>query len=174
MGNIGTMKPTFETERLRIRAPQENDRADFVAMSMDIDVMRFISDGNLTEEGANEIADMSIDRADRTYGAWTIEELSTGEFLGWVVLMPLDESDDIEVGYGLVQTAWGRGIATEAARCLVDYGFGTLGLDEIVAITRPENVASQNVLQKVGLERDGFRDAYGVEGHFYFRMQNPN
>ncbi len=165
------MKPTFETERLRIRAPRENDRADFVAMSMDIDVMRFISDGNLTEEGANEIADVSINQADQAYGAWTIEDGATGEFLGWVVLMPLDESDDIEVGYGLKKSAWGRGIATEAARCLVEYGFDTLGLEEIVAITRPENAASQNVLQKVGLKRDGFRDAYGVKGHFYFRMQ---
>ncbi|WP_316787572.1 GNAT family N-acetyltransferase [Thermoleptolyngbya oregonensis] len=70
----------------------------------------------------------------------------------------LDSTPEIEVGYVLDCPFWGRGLATEAARASLQFGFDTLGLERIVAIARPENHASQRVMQKLGMtyEKDAF------------------
>lgn len=75
------------------------------------------------------------------------------------------------IGYVLRRDRWGRGIATEAARLVVGFGFDVLGLHRIAAMCAPENVASARVLEKVGMTREGhlrerhlvksaWRDAY--------------
>ena len=64
---------------------------------------------------------------------------------------------DMQVGYALFTDFWGRGYATEMAMALLRYGYGTLGLPQINAITDRGNTASQQVLLKAGLERNGER-----------------
>ena len=102
----------------------------------------------------------------------------SGEKLGTTVLLPVPvESDqmdwslvaadyypkaEIEVGYILKRAAWGRGIATEARGRLLRFGFEATDLDEIVAITDPDNVASQHVLLKCGLRSEGPRRVYAT------------
>ena len=63
--------------------------------------------------------------------------------------------EKVELGYSLHPNYWGQGLATEMATSLVNYGFNQLGFDEITAVTDPENSASQNVLQKAGMQRQG-------------------
>ena len=72
-----------------------------------------------------------------------------------------------ELGYTLGPRWWGRGYATEAARAVRDYALGPLALPEVLALVRPANAASINVLQKIGMERVGTRDAYGAEHLVY-------
>ena len=72
-----------------------------------------------------------------------------------------------EVAYRLARTAWGRGIATEAAGALVAHGLHTLGLPRLVAVTYPENQASQRVLDKLGFERRGLTEYKGVRATFH-------
>ena len=60
-----------------------------------------------------------------------------------------------DIGYGVRRDLWGRGIATEAATLLVDFGFRTLGLHRISAVHHPDNVASGRVLQKIGMRFEG-------------------
>jgi RimJ/RimL family protein N-acetyltransferase len=62
----------------------------------------------------------------------------------------LEDTGLIELGYRFVRPAWGQGVATEAGRSVLAYGFGRLGIDPIVAVTHPENRASQQVLRKLG------------------------
>ncbi len=78
-------------------------------------------------------------------------EKKTEQPIGWFVFTPLDASEHIEIGYRLHQDFWGLGYATEMSRVLIEYGFDALKLDQIVGITLEENVASQNVLKKIGL-----------------------
>ena len=59
-------------------------------------------------------------------GTWVIVEKSTGEFLGWFGLQPLDERGDVELGYRLRRSAWGKGYATEGSRALIQKGFTDL------------------------------------------------
>jgi len=70
-----------------------------------------------------------------------------------VVLRGAEEG---EIWYLVDPEFWGRGIATEAVKQLLDFGFGELALHRIWASCLPENPASERVLQKVGMGREGF------------------
>src|ERR1700694_3654440 len=139
------------TERFVLRRFVEVDAPLIAAMNMDPEVMRYIHAPDANVDAAMERARAIIARQRGEYGLWAIIEESSGEFLGWVALKDLDGNPEIEVGYGLRQEAWGRGVATEVARELVRYGFEDLGLERIVGVTRPENMASRNVLSKCGM-----------------------
>jgi len=79
----------------------------------------------------------------------------------------MPDGDDVEVAYRLARAAWGQGIATEAAGALVAHGLRTLGLPRLVAVTYPENRASQGVLDKLGFERRGLVEYKGVQTTFH-------
>jgi RimJ/RimL family protein N-acetyltransferase len=86
------------------------------------------------------------------FGIWVVEELATGRMVGRVglahhVLLP----DEVEVGWALDPTVWGRGYATEGARAALNYAFTTLDLDRVVSIVHPENAASIAVMARLGL-----------------------
>ncbi len=76
-------------------------------------------------------------------GWWAVEPAEGGELLGWCGLQHLPETGEVEVGYLLSRSRWGHGLATEAARAALRFGFETLGLRSIVGIVHPENAASQ-------------------------------
>jgi RimJ/RimL family protein N-acetyltransferase len=96
-------------------------------------------------------------------GIWATFERASGEFVGLHLLNHIRGEPHIQVGYTLRRAMWGRGYATEMARAVMRYGFDTLGLAQINAITNLDNVASQQVLLKLGFIRDGERQfaAYG-------------
>ena len=71
---------------------------------------------------------------------------------------------DIEIGYILKTTAWGKGYATEACKRILQFAFEVSPLEEIIAVIDPENVASRKVLEKSGLIHEGLVPAY--TGHY--------
>ena len=95
---------------------------------------------------------------DYGFGLWILRERRGGEPIGRAVLRHLlvDGVDEVEVGYAFYPAFWGRGLATEVATACLELGRRELQLTAIVAVTNPGNVASQHVLQNVGLvyERD--------------------
>ena len=77
-------------------------------------------------------------------------------FLGWVLLIPVDaEGPEVEIGWRLRPSAWGRGYASEAAAVLVRHGLIGLGLPEIIADIDAANLGSIRVAEKIGLRRRG-------------------
>jgi ribosomal-protein-alanine N-acetyltransferase len=81
-----------------------------------------------------------------------VVQKSTEKVIGWCGLGPMDfDQTEVEIYYGLARDLWGRGIATEAAKALLHYGFQSFGVEKIVAIVKPENIASQRVIEKLGL-----------------------
>lgn len=94
---------------------------------------------------------------------WAMEWRATGELIGWCGLQYLPQTQETEVGYLLGRPFWGQGIATEAARRSVSYGFDDLSLDAIIGITHPANMASQNVLRKAGLIFTGPAQYFGMD-----------
>lgn len=96
--------------------------------------------------------------ADHGFGMWMLRDAATSMMVGRAILRHLDVEgvDEVEVGYGFLPHCWGQGLATEVAEACVRIGFDRLGLSSLVAITTPANLASQRVMQKVGLayERD--------------------
>ena len=147
-----------ETARLRLRRLRPADEPALVALDSDVEVMRYIGSRGGTREQIVERVRHRINADHGSLGWWLIENLADGAFQGVAALLPMPEGEDVELAYRLARTSWGRGIATEAASALVERAFTRGGLLRLVAVTFPENVASQHVLEKLGFCHDGMTD----------------
>jgi RimJ/RimL family protein N-acetyltransferase len=159
----------LRTERLRLRPRTMDDLEACVAMDLDSEVHRFIF-GDCPPDGTEHRAQLRARIASgwpAEGGIWVVEWRHAPGFLGWCGLFPLENAGPIEIGYRYVQSAWGRGIATEAGRALLDHGFRALGFDPIVGVTHPANLASQRVLEKIGLKPRGAAFHYGQAVSFF-------
>jgi [ribosomal protein S5]-alanine N-acetyltransferase len=157
----------IETARLRLRPMRDGDLDALAAIYEDPRVARWIGE-HAREDVAREIAYHAEQQAAHGYSFWAVEDRASGRFLGDCGLQPLQHrGPEIELGYDLHPDAWGRGVATEAARAALTYAFGPLGLDRVVAVVKPDHVASQRVLEKAGMRRVGTRQAYGEEMLLY-------
>lgn len=121
-------------------------------MDRDPEVTRFI-DGPWSDSAAHRA--FVEDRIRRAYpagmGYWSI--IAAGAFAGWVLLTPLDlRGPEVEIGWRLRRSAWGRGFATEAARPVLNHALHHLGLAEVVADIDPANTASLCVAAKLGMK----------------------
>jgi RimJ/RimL family protein N-acetyltransferase len=105
------------------------------------------------------------------FGMWAIIERATQQLIGHGGLQMLEQSSEVELGYYLGRVAWGRGLATELGRAVVQYGFTQLHLPKIVAVVRPENHSSQRVLSKLGFEYLRNAHYYGFDVQ-YWCLQN--
>jgi ribosomal-protein-alanine N-acetyltransferase len=151
--------PHLETKRLYLRPFQPGDLDVLAALCANPDVMRYVGHGVRTrKETETGLHRMMAHWQAHGFGMWKLVEKETGAFVGRAGLIHLDSTPEIEVGYVLDCPFWGRGLATEAARASLQFGFDPLGLERIVAIARPENHASQRVMQKLGMtyEKDAF------------------
>ena len=111
------------------------------------------------------------------YGLWATILTETGAFIGRCGLLPaqVDGHDEVEVAYLLDKGYWGRGLAGEAARAIVDHAFATLPVDRLVSMFDPENDASRGVASSAGMTpfRLGHVDAYGVSDVYAIRRPTP-
>jgi RimJ/RimL family protein N-acetyltransferase len=163
--------PALESDRLLLRPRIEAHMDAMMDMAADPEVMRFFTSRPDDDPEAYRADLLSRVRTDDGpgLGYWSIyAKTDPDRYLGWVSLSPMPEApEDIELGYRLIQAAWGKGIVNEASRRVLEYGFSVLGLPEIVAIVHPENVRSQAAIGRLGFGRDGFRLSRGGERFFY-------
>lgn len=160
---------SFETDGLILRPRVLADLEACLEMDLDSEVGRFLYPHGRPSREERRVAlqkQMSDDWPP-VGGVWVVERAGERKFLGWCGLFPLGESGLIEIGYRYLPEAWGGGIATEAAACVLDHGFRVLKIDPIVAVTHPENAASQRVLTKIGLQPRGLRFHYGLDLAFF-------
>jgi RimJ/RimL family protein N-acetyltransferase len=147
----------LETERLVLRRFTQEDVDALTELDSDPEVMRYVTGGTTTsrEEIENEIlpAYLAYYERDDGYGFWAAVEKSTGAFLGWFHLRPPDPDvpDEVELGYRLRRSAWGKGYASEGSRALVERGFADLGVRRVFAHTLVVHQASRRVLERAGL-----------------------
>ncbi len=153
----------LETDRIILRPITKEDAQPIFAMRSDPQVMRFIrAAAAKLSEAENWVKLVSSRWADEKIGFCSLIEKQSGKFLGWCGLWRLEETGEIEVGYAITKEFWRRGYAAEAAEALLKYGFGTLNLNKIVAVARPENRASQRVMEKLGMRYDYSGEFYGL------------
>jgi RimJ/RimL family protein N-acetyltransferase len=107
------------------------------------------------------------------YGWWAVESHSDQRLLGWSGLQYLPETGENEIGYLLDQSYWGLGLATEAAKAGIEFGFDQLGIGEIIGIVHPKNIASHRVLEKIGLKFQEKTEYFGMECLKYL-ARNPS
>ena len=146
------MDHLLSTERLVLRPVMADDHAAVLAHWTQPDVRRFLFDGAALSgvEVAETIEESIGDFAARGFGVWLIELGSTADLIGTAGLRPLGSSG-LEIFYSLAPGAWGHGYATEAARAVVEYGLGPLGLPEVLAEVDEGNAASVAVVKRLGM-----------------------
>jgi RimJ/RimL family protein N-acetyltransferase len=136
---------------------RDADLGPLAAMDGDPEVMRYIGDGSTRtrEQVAGALARERERWRERGFGLFAVEVRETGEFGGWVGLAVPDFLPEVlpavEIGWRLRQEHWGRGYATEAAREVLAFGFGEVGLEEIISIADDRNQASLRVMAKLGM-----------------------
>jgi [ribosomal protein S5]-alanine N-acetyltransferase len=182
--------PRLESERLVLRPWSPDEAEAAFRIYGDPEVARWLSgvpEASVeTQRAMIAKVNDAYDRLPGGYGWWALEPREGGPPVGTGLLKPLPHSDEtdlwrafrdggppppvheIEVGWHLAREAWGRGFATEAARRLLDHGFGELGLAEVHAVLYAENERSARVAGRLGMTRLGPTDRfYGVTVEHY-------
>jgi ribosomal-protein-alanine N-acetyltransferase len=166
------------TARLRLRPLRPDDVDALGEVYLHPLVARWIGP-HTREDVVREIGLQIEHQASFGWSFWAVEDRVSGRLIGDCGLQPLEHrGPEVELGYDLHPRAWGRGLATEAARAVMRQAFGPLGIERVVAVVKPEHIASQRVLEKAGLQRTGTRDAYGesfllYEAHHANRRARP-
>jgi RimJ/RimL family protein N-acetyltransferase len=152
------------TPRLHLRPFTAADRDAIHAIYSDPEVMRHVGHGahRTIAETVAALRTYAEVLADRGYSFVAVTQRESGALIGDAGLHPLGgRGPDIELGYTLARSAWGRGYATELGTALVAHAFGQLGAERVVAQVEPANRASRHVLEKLGMTPRGERRAYG-------------
>ena len=155
------MSDTYlETPRVRLRQYRDSDFPHIVALHTDPQVMRYLTLGvPETLDDTRAFVARTIryqQRFEKRLGVLTAELLHDGEFIGWFFLRPDDVEgvvnyQELELGYRLLQPFWGRGFTTEVSRELLRRAFEALQADGVYATATTDHVASQRVMQKLGM-----------------------
>jgi ribosomal-protein-alanine N-acetyltransferase len=150
--------PVLHTRRLTMRPFQEGDREPFAAINTDPEVMEHFLAPLSREESDQFLDRIQSGFADHGFGLWALVSATEGQLLGFTGLsvpgftapfMPA-----VEIGWRLRRSAWGQGLATEAARAALDFGFRSGGLEEVVSFTSSGNVRSLAVMRRLGMTHD--------------------
>jgi RimJ/RimL family protein N-acetyltransferase len=161
------------TARLLLRPLRDEDLDALAEVYRHPLVMRWIG-SHTREDVGREIALQREHQMSLGWSFWAVEDRSTARMIGDCGLQPLEHhGPEVELGYDLHPDTWGRGLATEAARAVMDQAFGRLGIDRVMAVVKPDNVASRRVLEKAGLHRAGTRLAYGEPMLLYEAGRQP-
>jgi RimJ/RimL family protein N-acetyltransferase len=151
----------IRTERLVMRGWRESDLVPWAAMNADPEVRRYLGPLLTFEQASAWVLSFQDDLDRYGFGFWALEVRASGEFIGFTGLQTADEEmpfTGVELGWRLARPAWGHGYATEAALAAAGYGFGVMGLPEIVAVTTAGNLRSQAVMQRIGMTSDPAED----------------
>lgn len=144
----------LETERLVLRQLTPEDAPFILELLNDPLFHRFVGDkGIRTVDGARDyiINGPVASYAKHGFGLFHVAHKQTAVPIGMCGLLKRDVLEDVDVGFAYLPQFSGQGYATEAALATIHYGYTVIGLKRIVAITAPDNEASQNVLRKIGL-----------------------
>jgi len=149
----------FETDRLIVRQYDfKTDAENFFSLNGDDDVMRYIR-ATKTKEECDVFLKKAIDayKINPLIGRWAADEKTTGKFVGSFAIIPIEGSEDIQLGYALLKESWGKGFASELTKSGLDYYFKNTNADHIYAIAERDNIASHKVLLKNGFIHDGIK-----------------
>ena len=149
----------LQTITLTLRPCSPSDRADFIDLELDPEVMHFLNGGAVDHENTDpEGVTFLMPRGSEPY-VWTARRTATNAFVGWFCLFP-ETQTLAEIGYRLRREDWGKGLATEGALALVNWGFRSAGYDKITACTMAVNHGSRRVMEKIGMKhvRTRFHD----------------
>lgn len=156
------MKP-IRTERLILRNWEERDRDLFHRINSDDQVLEFFPFRRTRAEADAKLVQFRAEVESDGFGWTAVEIAGTGDCIGFAGLhrtehMPFLPAGTVEIGWRLAPEFWGKGYVSEAATAWLDFGFETLGLDEIVSFAVWNNNRSTAVMGRIGMRADPRRD----------------
>lgn len=156
----------LETARLRIRELRDDDLYGIFLLQSDPAVMRYIrpaeTDAAAVRDRLTHWAEYHAQQPQ--LGVFAVEMRDTQSFVGYCTArhMDFEAGRELEVGYVLLPRFAGQGLATELASALTEYLFREMRAARVVAVTDPENMNSQRVLEKCGFQQAGTVQIYGA------------
>ena len=161
--------PQIETERLILRTYTVDDLKTVYVLITDPDVTRFFpEDYSVKKEDVLASLPRRMEKWRKFgFGQLGVFDKVNGNLIGYCGLQYLDNTSEVEIYYGFFKDSWGKGIATEAAKAMLRFGFEEVKLEKIVGVTNPENFASQRVLQRLGMCRGEVKRFYNVDAAYF-------
>jgi len=165
------------TNRLALRQMIEDDLPDIASMLQDPQAMTAY-EGPFSDDEVRGWLDRQLNNyAQDGYGLWAVT--LDGEMIGQcgITWQNIDGIRRPEIGWHIKRAHWHQGYAVEAAAACRDYGFNSLGFDELFAQVRDSNIASMNVAIRIGMTiRSRFTKTYrGVDmPHYAFSVRRPS
>jgi RimJ/RimL family protein N-acetyltransferase len=145
----------LETERLMLRRLIPEDLDALFVLYSDPEIRWFFPEGTLNYDDTKEELEWFLNGHPQhpQLGLWATIHKETGQFIGRCGLLPwtIEGQAEVEVAYLLAKEYWGQGLATEAARAILRYGFDTLHYSRLICMMYPGNIASEKVAQKMGM-----------------------
>jgi [ribosomal protein S5]-alanine N-acetyltransferase len=166
--------PTLTTQRLILRPFSEADAPPLLHLLTSGEVLRYFPNPASPDRARVDriIAHHLNQWAERGLGWWALERRDQPGLIGCAGLEFLPETGETEVAYLLGQAYWGQGLATETAQAALHFGFETLGLETIIGLVHPQNLASSHVLEKLGMTLVERKVYFGMEMNRY-AVQRP-
>jgi RimJ/RimL family protein N-acetyltransferase len=173
---------TIETTRLFLRLPDRADAQSLMEIHTDPEVLAeglvtLTVDGRATSTLPPEGLDVALRNIDRMlrhwnehgYGQWSVVEKTSGTVIGCVGFYHVDQPSEIEIGWIIRRSLWGKGFATEAARVAIDWTWRTTSIDHIISLIRPADARSMRVAEKAGqrFEREGVEPISGENRNIF-------
>jgi RimJ/RimL family protein N-acetyltransferase len=158
------------TARLRLEPFTDAHVPGLNALNSDPEVMRYISGRPETmEETVAAVQRVRQRWIEQGYSWWSFIERASGEIVGAGCLQNLrreatllpDPACPLEIGWRLRRDRWHQGLATEAAKAIAGFAFDALHADDLHAVCDPDNTASANVMQRLGMHYRGVQTWYG-------------
>lgn len=154
----------IETERLVLRRWRDGDAAASAPIYAKHEVMRYIPGGAWDLARTAAIVErLRARERENGYGIYPVVLKSSGTIIGHAGLGPLEDTGEIEVAYVFDTPHWRKGLATEAARAIIAYGFAARGLKRIVAVAFPENEGSVGVMKRCDMTLVGPARHFGCD-----------
>ena len=154
--------PVLETPRLLMRPMTQADAADMFTYASDPEVSRYTvwDTHRSVEDSRRFLACAEENYRDGIPENWGIVHRADGKFIGTCGYFYWDIWHyEAEIHYAMSRAYHGRGLMTEAVNAVLDFGFTTMGLNRVEADCVSENVASERVMQKVGMTGEGIKRA---------------
>ncbi len=158
--------PIYETARLRLRAPRDEDIIVQFAVGSDEEVMRYYGMPPYTkrEQSAFEIEWYRSIYREKQGIRWIITERDSDTYIGDIGYLKWEQKHRrAEIGYKLDRRHWNKGYMSEALVEVLQHGFTVMGLNRVEALVDPRNPQSVRVLEKRGFKRDGLLREYEIE-----------
>lgn len=161
--------PTLETPRLILRKLRIDDAEDMFEYAQDRDLALnglWLPYTHL-QESIDDLAEAQEMYVKGNFWDWAVEHRADHKMIGRLGLHGYHPKDNrADLGYAFNRKYWGQGYGTEAARCVVQFGFEVLGLHRISANVLLDNAGSIGVLTKIGMRFEGVkRDFTAIRGH---------